>query len=58
MMHEKLKENSQALDYFRKANNFPDLPNPNIVSKLTEFEAKFGDSVSESTRPSDTEESV
>lgn len=58
MMHEKLKENSQALDYFRKANNFPDLPNPNIISKLAEFEAKFGDAVSESTRPSDTEESV
>lgn len=46
MMHEKLGENSDALEYFRKANNFPDLTNPNIANKLAEFEAKLCETIS------------
>jgi hypothetical protein len=54
MVHEKLSDNEKALEYFQKANNFPELPNPNISEKLAEFQAKFGENASDSTRPSVT----
>lgn len=57
MMHEKLGDPTQALEYYRKANEFPDLPNANVANKLAEFEANLEETAcSQSTRPSDSEE--
>jgi len=54
MAHKELQELDEAVEWFRKANDFPaDLQKENITDEIVAIEAKLCSTPSQSTRASD-----